>query len=113
MQTQIAKLISTAIKNLATAGSIAADLSANVQVTRTKDKTHGDFACNVALQLAKQAKKPPRELAEMLLAHLPSDPIVEKVEIAGPGFLNFYIQENLHGEILNTCLLYTSPSPRD
>lgn len=104
MQTQIAKLISTAIKNLATAGSIAADLSANVQVTRTKDKTHGDFACNVALQLAKQAKKPPRELAEMLLAHLPSDPIVEKVEIAGPGFLNFYIQENLHGEILNTVL---------
>lgn len=104
MQTQIAKLISTAIDSLTSAGSIAADLKANIQVTRTKDKTHGDFACNVALQLAKQAQKPPRELAEMLLANLPDDPIVARVEIAGPGFLNFYIQENLHGEILNTVL---------
>ena len=104
MQTKIAKLISTAIDSLTSTGSIAADLNANVQVTRTKDKTHGDFACNVALQLAKQAHKPPRELAEMLLANLPDDPIVAKVEIAGPGFLNFYIQENLHGEVLNTIL---------
>jgi arginyl-tRNA synthetase len=104
MQNQIAKLISTAINNLVAAGNIATDLNTNVQVTRTKDKTHGDFACNVALQLAKHAQKPPRELAEMLLANLPEDPIVAKVEIAGPGFLNFYIQENLHGEILNTVL---------
>ena len=54
--------------------------------------------------LAKQAKMPPRELAEMLLANIPEDPIVAKIEIAGPGFLNFYIQENLHGEVLNTIL---------
>ena len=71
MQNQIAKLISTAINNLVAAGNIATDLNTNVQVTRTKDKTHGDFACNVALQLAKHAQKPPRELAEMLLANLP------------------------------------------
>ncbi len=104
MQTQIANLISTAIANLQTSGNISEDLSADVHVTRSKDKTHGDFACNVALQLAKQAKMPPRELAEMLLANIPEDPIVAKIEIAGPGFLNFYIQENLHGEILNTIL---------
>lgn len=104
MQTQIEQLINTAITKLQSAGSISAELSANVQVTRSKDKTHGDFACNVALQLAKQAKMPPRELAEMLLASIPEDPIVEKIEIAGPGFLNFYIQENLHGEILDTIL---------
>jgi len=104
MQTQIAKLISTAIAKLQTSGNISEDLSADVQVTRSKDKTHGDFACNVALQLAKQAKMPPRKLAEMLLANIPEDPIVAKIEIAGPGFLNFYIQENLHGEVLNTIL---------
>ena len=104
MQTQITNLISTAIANLQTSGNISEDLSADVHVTRSKDKTHGDFACNVALQLAKQAKMPPRELAEMLLANIPEDPIVAKIEIAGPGFLNFYIQENLHGEILNTIL---------
>jgi len=104
MQTQISQLINTAIENLQSAGGISVDLKANVQVTRSKDKAHGDFACNVALQLAKQAKLPPRELAEMLLANIPEDPIVEKIEIAGPGFLNFYIQENLHGAILDTIL---------
>ncbi|MFK7815120.1 MAG: arginine--tRNA ligase [Gammaproteobacteria bacterium] len=104
MQEQIVNLISTAISNLQTSGNIPEDLTADVQVTRSKDKSHGDFACNVALQLAKHAKMPPRALAEMLLEHLPADPIVEKVEIAGPGFLNFYIQENLHGAILDTII---------
>ena len=104
MQTQIANLISTAIANLQTSGSISDDLIADVHVTRSKDKIHGDFACNVALQLAKQAKMPPRELAQMLVANIAENPIVAKIEIAGPGFLNFYIQENLHGEVLNTIL---------
>lgn len=104
MQTQISQLIITAIASLQTAGDISAEVSANVQVTRSKDKTHGDFACNVALQLAKQAQMPPRKLAEMLLENMPEDPLIAKIEIAGPGFLNFYIQENLHGEILNTVL---------
>ena len=85
-------------------GAIPADLNANVQITRTKDKAHGDFACNVALQLAKQAQMSPRKLAEMLLANIPKDPIVARIEIAGPGFLNFYIQDNFHGEVLNSIL---------
>lgn len=104
MQTQIAKLISTAISSLQIKGGIPKELTADVHVSRSKDKTHGDFACNVALQLAKQAKMPPRKLADMLLANLPEDPIVAKVEIAGPGFLNFYIQENLHGAVLDTIM---------
>ncbi|MEJ2114833.1 MAG: arginine--tRNA ligase [Gammaproteobacteria bacterium] len=104
MQTQITKLVSTAITKLQSAGDISSEVQADIQVTRSKDKTHGDFACNVALQLAKQAKMPPRLFAEMLLAKMPEDPMVAKIEIAGPGFLNFYIQENLHGEILNTIL---------
>ncbi len=104
MQTQIAKLISTAISRLQSAGEISSEVQADIQVTHSKDKAHGDFACNVALQLAKQAKMPPRQFAELLLAKLPKDPMVAKIEIAGPGFLNFYIQENLHGEILNTIL---------
>jgi arginyl-tRNA synthetase len=104
MQTQIANLISTAISNLQSAGGIPENIAAEIQVTRSKDKTHGDFACNVALQLAKQAKMPPRKLAEMLLANLPEDPIVSKVVIAGPGFLNFYIQENLHSAVLDIIM---------
>ncbi len=104
MQAQIADLISTAISNLQTSESIPQDLAADVHVTRSKDKTHGDFACNVALQLAKQANIPPRKLAEMLLASLPEDANVTKIEIAGPGFLNFYIQETLHGAVLEAIM---------
>jgi len=104
MQSQISQLINTAISALQEVDAIPADLSANVQVSRSKDKSHGDFACNVALQLAKQASMQPRDLAEMLLEKMPQDPNIEKIEIAGPGFLNFYIQDNLHGEILNTVL---------
>jgi len=104
MQKQITKLISASIATLQSAGKISEDLYTDVHVTRSKDKSHGDFACNVAMQLAKKAKVPPRELAEMLLTNMPEDPIIAKIEIAGPGFLNFYIQENLHGGILNTVL---------
>ena len=104
MQTQIANLISSAIKDLQTAGKIPQDLHADVRITRSKDKAHGDFACNIAMQLAKQAKLPPRELAEMLVAKLPEDGMIFKIDIAGPGFLNFHVNENLHGEILDTIL---------
>ena len=104
MQTQIANLISIAISNLKSSGDIPENIAADVQVTRSKDKTHGDFACNIALQLAKQAKMPPKQLAEMLVTHLPEDSSIAKVVIAGPGFLNFYIQENLHGVVLDTIL---------
>ncbi len=104
MQVQIVNLISNAISNLQASGGIPEDLTVDVQVTHSKDKTHGDFACNVALQLAKQAKMSPRKLAEILLENIPVDPIVAKVEIAGPGFLNFYINENLHGAVLDTIM---------
>ena len=60
-------------------------------VERTRDSSHGDFATNVALQLAKAAKRKPRELAEAIIAALPRNELVAKVEIAGPGFINFFL----------------------
>jgi arginyl-tRNA synthetase len=59
-----------------------------------KQKAHGDFATNVALQLASRAGKNPREVAEAILAALPSADFVEKVEVAGPGFLNFWVTDD-------------------
>ena len=105
MQTKIANLISSAIDALQTAEKIPLDLHADIRVTRSKDKAHGDFTCNIAMQLAKQAKLPPRELAKMLVAILPEDGMISNIDIAGPGFLNFYVNENLHGKILDTILL--------
>jgi arginyl-tRNA synthetase len=58
---------------------------------RARDSSHGDFATNVALQLAKAAKRKPRELAEAIIAALPRNELVAKVEIAGPGFINFFL----------------------
>ena len=104
MQTKISELICAAIASLQSTGKIPADLNITVQVSRSKDKSHGDFACNIAMQLAKQAKMAPRELAEALVANISDDQSIAKIEIAGPGFLNFYINENLHGEILNTVV---------
>jgi arginyl-tRNA synthetase len=62
-----------------------------IVVERTRDATHGDFATNVALQLAKAARRKPRELAQAIVAALPDNALVAKVEIAGPGFINFFL----------------------
>ncbi|OYT94681.1 MAG: arginine--tRNA ligase, partial [Pseudomonas sp. PGPPP3] len=93
MKDTIRQLIQQALANLTTAGVLPAGLSPAIQVENTKDKTHGDFASNIAMMLAKPAGMKPRDLAEQLIAALPADAAVSKVEIAGPGFLNFY-QDN-------------------
>jgi arginyl-tRNA synthetase len=62
-----------------------------VLVERSRDATHGDFASNVALQLAKAAQRKPRDLAQAIVDALPPSELVAKVEIAGPGFINFFI----------------------
>ncbi len=63
----------------------------DIEVPRSKD--HGDFSCNAAMSLAREAKMAPRKLAEKLIAHLPAgDGLIEKTEIAGPGFINFFLK---------------------
>ncbi len=64
-----------------------------VQIERTKTREHGDFACNVAMQLARLARAKPRDLAQALVAAIPADALVAKVEIAGPGFINLYLSD--------------------
>ena len=60
-------------------------------VERTRDASHGDFATNAAMQLAKAAKRRPRDLAQAIIDALPSNDLVANVEIAGPGFINFFL----------------------
>jgi arginyl-tRNA synthetase len=70
-------------------------------VERTRDATHGEFATNVALQLAKGAERKPRDLAQAIIAALPQNDFVTKVEIAGPGFINFFLSPGAyHQELL-------------
>ena len=68
---------------------------------RTRDPSHGDFATNVAMQLAKAAKRKPRDLAQAIVEALPPSDTVAKVEIAGPGFINFHLAPAAyHAELL-------------
>ena len=94
MKSHIQSLLEQAINTLKQQAIIPADFEARIQVDRTKDKTHGDFATNLAMMLTKVARKNPRELAQLIIDSLPQDSQVSKVEIAGPGFINFFIDDN-------------------
>jgi arginyl-tRNA synthetase len=78
---------------------------ATVLIERPKQVTHGDYACNLAMQLAKPLRKSPRDIANALIAALPKSEVIEKVEIAGAGFINVFIttaakQDVVHGVLL-------------
>jgi len=66
-------------------------LSATIELTRPKQETHGDYSCNIAMQLAKPLQRKPREVAKDIADALPHSPWVEKTEIAGAGFINFFL----------------------
>lgn len=85
---------------LAAGYPIEADFEANLE--NTKDVSHGDFATNVAMQLARVAKKNPRAVAEDIIAHLNNEEAhIDKAEIAGPGFINFSINKNALTQVIN------------
>jgi arginyl-tRNA synthetase len=92
MKEQIAQLIETALASLVADGTLPADIAPSIQVENSRDKAHGDFACNIALTLAKPARRNPRELAQQIRAALPASAAIEKTEIAGPGFINFFVR---------------------
>ncbi len=74
--------------------------SSAIEIERTRDPQHGDFATNIAMQLAKAARQSPRKLASALLAALPAHEAIAKVEIAGAGFINFFLKEDAyHAEL--------------
>lgn len=77
----------------------------DIILEKPKDKAHGDFAANIAMQLARIAKKAPRQIAEDIVEHLDVDKAnVKKVEIAGPGFINFFLKTDFLGDLITTVL---------
>ncbi|MCL1079200.1 arginine--tRNA ligase [Parashewanella spongiae] len=94
MKSNIHSLLEQTLNTLIQQGVVPAEVQARIQVDRTKDKSHGDFATNLAMMLTKAASKNPRELAKLIIDNLPAADYVSKVEIAGPGFINFFIDDN-------------------
>jgi arginyl-tRNA synthetase len=80
------------------------DRPAHVQVERPRQKEHGDYATNLALTVAKQAGRSPREVAEILAARLREVPDIEAVDVAGPGFLNLTVSSQAQGKLARRIL---------
>jgi arginyl-tRNA synthetase len=81
------------------AGDLSVAVPADIRVERPKQREHGDWSTNVALQLAKQAGRPPREVASLLAARLGEVPGIKSVDVAGPGFLNVVLDAAAAGEL--------------
>ncbi len=91
MKEHIEELLAQSILHLQREGVLPADSEASAQLERTRSPEHGAFATNVAMVLAKPAGMAPRKLAQAIIDHMPRSRQVEKLEIAGPGFVNFYL----------------------
>ena len=91
MKQLIKNLLCDAVFKLQQNDALPKDLKLDIQVERGRNKELGDFACNLALVLSKSARCKPRDLAEKLVQALPESDSIDKVEIAGPGFINFFM----------------------
>ncbi len=100
MKKQLETLISQAVAALKTQEILPVDLNPTVHIERTRDTAHGDFATNIALMLAKPTKTNPRQLAEQIIAALPINEAILKVEIAGAGFINFFMNSNAQYQVI-------------
>lgn len=91
MKPQLLALLEQALASLSATLGRELAMPSGLQIDAAKDARHGDFATNLALMIAKPLGQPPRAVADLLVRHLPSSPLVSKVEIAGPGFINFFL----------------------
>lgn len=104
MKTLLKNAIGTAVELLQQENQLPADLPVNIEIERTRDAAHGDFASNIAMLLAKPCRKSPRAIADLIVSYLPKLAIVADVTVANPGFINFTLTdvafESLVPEIL-------------
>ena len=104
MKQQLEQLLLTAVSGLVGGILPEAPEAAAVAVERTRDPKHGDFATNIALRLAKPARRSPRELAQAIIDALPSNSLVARTEVAGAGFINFFLTTEAYGRELTKIL---------
>ena len=97
----IEQQLKDALQVLKTNGIVPDDIQPAISVTRTRDTSHGDFATNLAMLLAKPAARAPRDIAQSLIDSLPVSPAIEKVVIAGPGFINFFQAVDAQSAVLS------------
>tara|TARA_B110000014_G_C20126860_1_gene601345 strand:- start:13556 stop:15349 length:1794 start_codon:yes stop_codon:yes gene_type:complete len=100
MKKELFNLIKESIHQIKSVENIENVIS-KIEISETKNKIHGDFSTNIALILAKELNKSPIELAEILISSFTKIQNLEKTEIAGPGFINFFISDHSHLKIIS------------
>lgn len=98
-RSHLSELFAQALREVSPASADTAIL-----IERPKQAVHGDYACNLAMQLAKSLRKPPRDIANALIAALPKTDFIEKVEIAGAGFINVFISPTAKQAVVHSVL---------
>ena len=99
MKNDLIRILKAALKEIGKENGI--DFSnKKVSIQENKEKAHGDYASNLAMVIAKDLSQSPKEVAEKITSLLPSEEWIEKVNIAGPGFINFYLKKDTHNEVL-------------
>ncbi|MEY9848362.1 arginyl-tRNA synthetase [Streptacidiphilus sp. BW17] len=101
---ELSQAVQDAVRAAVEAGEMTVAVPETVTVERPKNRDHGDYATNVALQLAKAAGKPPRQVAELVAARLRELPGIAKIDIAGPGFMNVTLDAATQGELARTIV---------
>jgi len=101
---QLSAAIRAALQSAVDAGDLSVTVPAEVRVERPRNRDHGDWSTNIALQLAKGAGVPPRDLAVSLAGHLAGVPGVKAVDVAGPGFLNITLEAASAGELARSIV---------
>ncbi len=101
---ELAAAIVAALDQAVTAGDLSIEVPAEVRVERPRSREHGDWSTNVALQLAKQAGMPPRQLATILAERLGAVAGIAAVDVAGPGFMNITLEAASAGELARTIV---------
>ena len=100
MKRKLETLLQQAVDLLKSESILEQEITPIINIEHARDPQHGDFATNLAMTLAKSAKTSPRQLAEKIIALIPEDSTLAKVEIAGPGFINFFINSDAQFEII-------------
>ncbi len=98
-RTLLTRLLSDAVRRVAPEQAGAA-----ITIERSRDERHGDFACNIALQLAKALRAKPRDIAQRVVESLPPSECLERAEIAGAGFINFFLRRAYKQAVVNRVL---------
>ncbi|GLY27987.1 arginine--tRNA ligase [Kineosporia sp. NBRC 101731] len=101
---ELSSAIRACLEAAVAAGELTVSVPDEIRVERPRQREHGDWSTNIALQLAKPAGKPPRAVAELLSARLVDLPGVKSVDIAGPGFLNIVVDTASAAELVRTIV---------